>query len=827
MSQRATSQRSDARTAAAAAIFALLSAGCWPGQAQGTSPEAGTETRASSGEAVPPGSVAATRACGAQWQARVVNPHWTGMAWLPAAQRMLVWGSDGTVWHLNPASKADQHAALRSDTNTNTNAARADNRGAAPRWQPSLLDHAGRIRLVQSTEGDTNTASVAVGDDGLLFQSADQGLHWQAATFNAAAQEAVTPPADSTAPPRAASWRALAHQGRGTERTGQNQRDTWLAASSEGLLARSHDGGQQWQAVRSWVAGRGVRALAPASQGEWLIVDGQGTLWRSAQDASDWRSIPGVKPLQRLSRFADPQPEWLASSSEGLLLRSTDGGRRWQQVADLKAPVLGIQALPGTPGGRVAFGGAGQCRMRPTRSAPWRDCHLPEPGVVQSLTMDSRAGRWLASGEAGLLWTSIDQGRHWQRVALPAQVDVSRMLDAAAWDPSRERFWVGGEGGLLMLGDRHAQHWQVVHDAPREYVHDLAAVGAPSSGSGLLASLSHRRLARSDDGGLSWRSHLFSQLLEPAYLFSVNVNADGGVVVGGGQGSVLVAPDGQHWLAHSSGTGSAFLNALMLPDQRTVLLFGSGGVLARVDSMTGDREDLPLPMDTPFYGGFVDARHGAVYLVGTSGWVLRSADDGQSWRGFQVGDRTLDAGGVSPDGRSLIVAGRQGAAYRSVLDAQGQPQDWDTIQVPTDPEAPEKAPGWRFVQSDAAGRAWWLGNNQGRLLRSTDQGEHWEWVQTGWNATLRPPVYDATHGRWWMPARSGGLLCSNDDGRSWTPVFSHTTEHLRGVWIDPTQGALLAYGGRLVRLDPTATGPEMAAANPPIAHNATRLGDTP
>jgi photosystem II stability/assembly factor-like uncharacterized protein len=710
---------------------------------------------------------------------------------------MLLWGTDGTVWHLDTAPPDSGSGALASDTEDSA------------AWRLSSLAHTGRIRTVHSNGTAVSTSanalvSIAIGDGGLLFRSEDQGTHWQPGTLSDGATEARAAP----------SWREL---GRQTLGSAMNQQEIWLAASSEGLLARSRDGGQQWQSVQSWVAGRGVRALAPAQQGEWLVVDGQGTLWRSAQDASIWRSIPGVKPLQRLSRFADPQPEWWAATSDGHLLRSTDGGARWQPMADLKAPILGIQALPGTLGGRVAFGGAGQCRVRPTRSTPWRDCSLPEAKLIQSLAVNDQGQRWLASGEAGLLWTSGDQGRHWQRVDWPAQADNSRTVDAAAWDPVRQRFWVAGEGGLLMWSDRDARHWRVAHDGPREYVHDLASTG----GQKLLASLSQRRLARSDNGGLSWRSHLFSQLLEPAYLFSVNVNAQGGVVVGGGQGSVMVAPDGEHWLAHSSGQGTAFLNALMLPDQRTVLLFGSGGVAARVDSLTGDREDLALPQNVAFYGGFTDPAHHAVILVGTSGWVLRSADGGLNWSAVQVGEQTLDVGGVSPDGRSVVVAGRKGALWRSRLDEQGLAVEWQPVSTPPEPGAPDTPPGWRFAQHDAAGQAWWLGNNRGHMLRSTDQGETWQWVQTGWTTTLRPPVYDPAQRRWWMPARDGGLLCSQDDGLSWTAVFSHTTEHLRGVWIDPRDGALVAYGARLVRLEPTS------ASEGATAFNDTRRLDRP
>lgn len=622
-------------------------------------------------------------------------------------------------------------------------------------WQADLTPHSARIRAVALAQGGL----VAVGDHGLLLHAAGAARHWQA---SAASGRASLGALDCRA-------------------------QLCIAAGGDGFVLRSLDGGVHWQPLQG--PGGPLTTVRAGQAPHWWVGGGDGRLWHTADDGQRWRAlaVPSGAAVDALAAHGDSA---LAATSDGALLHASARTARPERLHRIaRGSYTRLQSLPG-PGAWVATGAQGACAWRAGPAARWRSCQVGRSRLLRALAATPDGRVWVVAGEAGLLLRSTDQGRHWR--ALPvAGLDEPRDLEDLAWDAARASFVAVGAAGLVLRSDASGRHWTVERSAPRHYVHDVVETRA----GGLVASLSHRMLARSEDGGRQWVSHRFDALHEPAFLFKLHADAQrGSLVAAGGQGSVMVAPDGRHWRHASSGHGTDYLGLLPHPDEPRVLLYGTGGRVLRVDTSQALWHAVALPAEDPLYGGF--NAPGAQILLGAAGLLLLSPDSGLSWRATRLGDAALHVGTTTPDGSAWLVAGDRGALYRGTPGADGAPAHWQRISGPL--------ADWRVLQADAAGQALWLAGSGGQFARSTDGGLSWTPQPMPTEAALRRPVFDAARQRWWMPGRDGTLLRSDDDGSSWQRVFTHTDEHLKGLWVDRDSGSLLLYGARLVHVSPGA-----------------------
>lgn len=713
----------------------------------------------------------------------VLNPDLAGIT-TAADGLLLAWGSDASIWRHDAAS----HDVADKDA-----------------WQPTQTPHDRRIRAVAEASGRTSGSSlVAVGDGGLLLHSADGGRRWNHALVRTA----------SGARPLAPE-RDLAAVACDLRRC--------LAVGPQGTLLHSIDGGVYWHGIAA-EAGMPDRpqgaftTVVLTTDGSAWVGGADGRLWQDAGPDSAWRE----RRLPAADNAAVPAIDALAADGNGVLLAMADGrllalsadASKSSTAASVHRSARGsftrFSPLP-APGGWVATGSAGACAWREAAGTPWRDCGALPERLLRGAAISPDGRHWVLAGEGGLLLHGMP-GHPWHAVQLPV-LDTRPDLEAVAWSEGLGGFVAVGPGGLVLHGSADGRTWTVAHEAPRLYVHDVVS---PKGDAALLAALSHRTLARSDDGGRHWRTHAFTQLHDPAYLFALHADPQvGSVVVGGGQGAVMVAPDGEHWRTHSTGHGREYLGLLALPGTPVVLLHGSGGHVMRVHGGLAEWHDVPLPSPDPAYGSFTGPE-GRPWLVGGGlgeqavATVQRGTVDGSRWAMQTLGPGVLRTGGSTPDGRALLVAGDRGMLFRAELPADGPPAPLDDE---TPPPAPDWVPvaqpipdaAWSWLQHDAAGQAVWLGGSAGALIRSTDGGRHWHTVPVPTDAALRRPIRDPQRRAWWMPGRDGTLLRSDDDGRSWRAVFTHTREHLKGVWIDPGSGDLLLYGARLVRLMPADT----------------------
>ncbi|UXH80723.1 hypothetical protein [Roseateles amylovorans] len=760
------------------------------------------------------------------WRAEVLNPHWRAGLALPADGGALMWGTDAMLWRLR-RTPGDSAAPGERER---------EGRAAAQAKQVSLdadrdlidLPHSGAIHdLALLSDGQD---AVAVGAQGLFLHSEDAGRHWRVPLptvqdTGAMVEGSASAPAAESDLFRTRHWFGIAHQGRDV-----------LVIGDQGALVHSADGGRHWRPfpMPAEAVGSEWTGVAPDGRGQWWLSTAQGQVWHTDTDLAAWRMQRLGASVEALS--ADGDRAWAATvdgrlwslvsmaspQSEPHLPRTADAAsaarsprhavppsHRWTRAL-ISAGDHRYHRIQRIGDRWVAFGSHGRCLW-------WRDtslaarpvlhsCRLPTASTVLALAADVRTSRWMAAGEGGLLMESRTQGRQWRSVRHPVLQDPQvrgRSLQVVV--VSGHTWWIAGESGVVLRADGPARDWRIVHSAPSGHVHEIADLGDGR----LVAGLTDRWMARSDDHGRHWRSHQFVQLHEPAYLFRVKA-VGGRVVVGGGHAAVLVSTDGQHWRSDSLGDGADHLEALTAAGREDVWLFGSGGLVTQVDA-AGARWQRHQLVDTTttLFGGLMLDR--GPLLFGEQGVLTWRSEDGANWFRRSLGGSTLHAGAVTPDGRAVVLAGDSGQLWRVTLDGD---QPTGAAELLPLPGASATVGGWRFVRRSADGQRLMVGSTRGAFWRSDRSGRQWEAVETGTAAGLRAPVRDDRRQRWWMPGRDGVLLTSADDGATWQRVFTRTAEHLRGVIVADEDGlngqaggdgSLLLYGDRLVRLTPMST----------------------
>lgn len=683
--------------------------------------------------------------------ARVINPDLAGLLSLPApGQPLLAWGTDATLWRL-PA--------------------------AGGRWQADRLPHTATLRALAPAQ----ERLVAVGDNGLLMHAPLNGGPWQPATLHL--ESAVS-----------AAWGQVACHSA-----------TCRVVGAEQPLVLSVNAGADWHAEPAAPTHAGtLRHLAASEGGTWWVAADH-ALWQRPAGGAAWQPVT-LPWLRGGAGHAAAAIDAIAADAEGLIVATTDG-RLHELGADgtprraphrSQAGAFTRLRTAGSTGSWMALGNAGACAWRAHTHAPWRACTVPTRGSLLGGAASPDGQHWLVVHEAGLLLHSTDRGRRWKPLRGGVPEPEPGLIEAVAWSPAAGGFVAVGAGGLLLHGGSQGLQWRVVQGALRHYVHDLVATRR-----GLLAATSYRTLARSGDGGRSWRSQRFDALEDPAFLHALHAQADSGaVVVAGGQGSALVAPDGEHWAAHSSGHGRDHLGLIAEPARHSVLLYGTGGTVTRVEPETATVRTERLPTAAPLYAAF-HGPGGAPWLLGGGPGdggvvVLRDALSG-TWQLHRPAEQRLRAGVVAADRQTVLLAGDGGTVLRATQGpwSGAASANWQRVPTPW----PEVHWGWIV---DAGHGALWLGGTGGALARSTDNGQSWQAVPLPTTAALRPPSHDARRGTWWLPGRDGTLLRSDDGGLSWQPVATQTRAHLKGVHINPEDGSVLAYGARLLRLEQEA-----------------------
>lgn len=300
--------------------------------------------------------------------------------------------------------------------------------------------------LFHSADGGRSWASAAFGEslasacgnDGIVFSAAPGGTVWAATGRNAGA---CAPPFGLLYREGPGGWQQLPPwQLSGVSSLAATGRDSAYALGSQGVLARTDDGGQRWTQL--------LPAPTPAGQVEALSA----STALAAQDASD----------------------------AGAVLRTTDGGRSWHQVAGLPGVVTRLDFPDARDGVAVTFQAGRRPLWRLWRSRDGGLTWHPAARLLPRIKSGNVGlyGPWMASDGHGVLltvaaslpweelgsggnapvrvWTTGDWGARWSRGSL-LPIGSDTLNGAVSFAPSGPGGWAGWLAVTAMNGPQRIE----------------------------------------------------------------------------------------------------------------------------------------------------------------------------------------------------------------------------------------------------------------------------------------------------------------------------------------------------------------------------------
>lgn len=316
-----------------------------------------------------------------------------------------------------------------------------------------------------------------------------------------------------------------------------------------------------------------------------------------------------------------------------------------QALATLAASAAllpGAAALAQAAGNDVATdaanvpGPAWPIALRPAASV----AHAAQAGMLATAWAGTRM---VAVGAHGIVLLSDDQGKQWRQAA---RVPLDATLTGVSFVDDKEG-WAVGHAGVVLHTRDGGEDWEILRSTP-DQDRPLFAVHFFDRSHGVAVGLWSQVLTTAD-GGKSWTArqldvppgakradlNLFGLFAGPAG----TAGAGPSLYAAAEKGYVLHTPDkGASWHYLATGYAGSFWAGVALPDG-ALLVGGLRGALYR-STDAGQSWTRLVTGGTASITGLARTGQGrGVLAVGQDGLVLRSDDDGATFRASYRADR--------------------------------------------------------------------------------------------------------------------------------------------------------------------------------------------
>ncbi len=431
----------------------------------------------------------------------------------------------------------------------------------------------------------------------------------------------------------------------------------------------------------------------------------------------------------------------------------------------------------------------------------------PDGAYIAALAVDPRNEGTLYIGTTGgHVFKSRDGGGHWTDVGL--RIKARAYILSLAIDPHDPRtIYAGTHGSGTYRSTNGGAHWEQIG----LQAYDVEEITFdPRSPSNIFAA-TRFDVSTSTTRGKYWRA--FSKGLEEE-IRAIAFDPDGGgtLYVGGEAGVLFVSRNrGRTWTAaHKFGAEIIRDIAVRTADPATIYVATSAGVYRR------QRNEDWTKLATSAEGSddraiVIDPQASSVLYVATAEQgVLKSEDDGTSWKVVNSGISPLAVTGLAIDPRhpSVLYAASGPALFRStdaaatwssltpglrdldMMAVANHPTDVDTLYAATCNDVfktSDQGKTWRaifhiepcvrvLVVSPREPDLILAGTDNG-IFKSADAGDHWQRVESSARrqGVLAVGIDPLDPHRFYAGFDGdGGMLRTSDAGQSWTKVLSGT-----------------------------------------------------
>ncbi|KVD25028.1 glycosyl hydrolase [Burkholderia ubonensis] len=221
--------------------------------------------------------------------------------------------------------------------------------------------------------------------------------------------------------------------------------------------------------------------------------------------------------------------------------------------------------------------------------------------------------------------------------------------------------------------------------------------------------------------------------------------------------------------------------------RRVVAVGEHGVILLSDDDGRTWRQSRRVPVSATLSAiTFADAQHG--WAVGQWGVILATVDGGETWEKQRI-DTSVD----QPLFSVIFSNAREGIAvglWSLMLQTHDGGRTWTRTTLPKPPGGGKADRNLYHVFADRQG-ALYIVSEQGTVLKSTDGGANWRYLQTGGKGSLWTGVA-MPDGRIVVGGLLGSLFQSSDGGATWAPLNPGTKSSITDVVA--TGNGLLAVG---------------------------------
>lgn len=528
--------------------------------------------------------------------------------------------------------------------------------------------------------------------------------------------------------------------------------NSFLGSTGGGVFI-SADNGQTWRSTR------GIRAdtvFDLAGFNNVLYAGGSGgALYFSTDGGENWeRPLLGIAANAIVHDFYEYNGKlYVATVGDGVW-RLGDSPYKWEKLGTTGLTNQNIWALAGS-GNNFYAAGNGGVYLSTDGGATWtaRNNGMTY-SVIQALALDGGkiyAGTQQGTAAQNEVWVTEDNALNWKKLGNGIAGDfptgfVNRTFEMAV--VGGKVFASSTSGVIVYDGTK----WSTAFQGPN--ITSFFSIAA--SGNTLFAGSWYHGIARSTDGGTTWafvNNGLNSRQVGGIY------KANGVIYAGTTRGVMISRDEGQTW---TQTTAPLFECYSILPFEGKIFAGFAGGVAYTADQ--GQTWTI-VPTSSGIGAGNVFR----LLIVGnglyaginnaTTGGIYRSTDGGQTWTPLNNGLTSRNVFDLAATSTALFACTTNAGVFRSTDGGQ----NWTTVN--------NGLPSLAVVGLAAVRDTVVAGVIGNTLYRTTDNGQTWRQPESGAVPTGAGWLTDSAGGNLYASNfAASGVLRSTDEGRTWQYV---------------------------------------------------------